>query len=455
MGKGSKILGIILLLLGVACIAMYFVIGENFSNHKVTFDSDGGTVVTEQILKNGEKATKPADPTKDNSEFIDWQLDGVAYNFDNVVTKNITLKANWKEIVRYTIKVTMDGNEYTADIKEGDSITLEALNIPNKDGYDIKFYDETGEEYDITKQPTANLTLTAKYVEMKTYTVKFNSNGGSKVDDVKVTEGKTIEEPTSTRDGYVLDGWYIGEEKFDFTTPITKDITLKARWNDGEKVNVIFMADEKVYKTISVRENTKVTKPANPTKKGYKFVEWQLDGEAFNFDTKITSETTLTAVFEESKTVTVTFDSDGGSKVSTQEIETGGKAKEPTAPTKDGYRFLEWQLNAKKYDFDTAVNNDIKLKAVWALVRTIKFVSDGKEVASQVVVDGEKASRPDDPTKEGYKFVEWLDENHQTYDFNKEVTKNITLTARFEKDNTTTQEPATQDEEPSNPDEPK
>ena len=99
-----------------------------------------------------------------------------------------------------------------------------------------------------------------------------------------------------------------------------------------------------------------MSKPTNPTKKGYKFVEWQLDGKAFDFNTKITAETTLTAVFEESKTVTVTFDSDGGSSVKAQEIETGSKATAPANPTKSGYKFVEWQLNGKKYDFNTAPN---------------------------------------------------------------------------------------------------
>ena len=54
MGKG-KILGVIFLLLGLGSIAMYFVVGDQIkSEFKVVFDSNGGTAVAEQIVKNGE-----------------------------------------------------------------------------------------------------------------------------------------------------------------------------------------------------------------------------------------------------------------------------------------------------------------------------------------------------------------------------------------------------------------
>ena len=450
MGKNSKTIGILLLVLGVACIGMYFFMGDKFSNYKVTFDTDGGTIVPEQTIKKGEKATKPADPTKENNEFVEWQLNGIAYNFDSVVSNNITIKALWKEIIKYNVKVTLDGNDYTADFTEGENVTLEGLNIPVKEGYNVKFYKENSEEeYDISTQLTSDIVLKAEYVEIKTFTVKFNSNGGSKVEDAKVIDGKTVSEPSNvTKDGYVLDGWYLGEEKFNFTTPITKDITLKARWNDGEKINVIFTVDGATYKTVAVKENAKVSKPANPTKKGYKFVEWQLNGAAFDFNTKITEEITLTASFEESNAVTVTFDSDGGSSVKAQEVEVGGKATKPTDPTKTGYKFVEWQLNGKKYDFNTAVNDNIKLKATWVKAHTVKFVVDGKTISSQTIVDGEKVAKPANPTKEGYKFVSWLYSNKE-FNFDTPITVNIELVASFEK-NAVTPEPSTPTPTPDN-----
>ncbi len=144
MKKGSKTLGVVFLLLGIMCLVGYFIYPKD-TDHKVSFDSDGGTSIVEQVVKNGEKANKPVNPTKENNEFIEWLLDGVSYNFDNIVTKDITLKASWKEIVKHNVKVTLDGNEYTADIVDGELITVEKLSIPDKEGYKVVFYNEKNE----------------------------------------------------------------------------------------------------------------------------------------------------------------------------------------------------------------------------------------------------------------------------------------------------------------------
>lgn len=62
-------------------------------------------------------------------------------------------------------------------------------------------------------------------------TVTFDLNGAGNTWTVGVKSGEKISEPTTpSRDGYVFEGWYLGEEKFDFSKPITSNITLKALW---------------------------------------------------------------------------------------------------------------------------------------------------------------------------------------------------------------------------------
>lgn len=67
---------------------------------------------------------------------------------------------------------------------------------------------------------------------------------------------------------------------------------------------------------------------------------------------------------------TVTFDSNGGSAIGSQQIQIGDKATEPTAPVKKGYYFEGWFLGEEKYDFREAVHKDITLTARWAEVTT-------------------------------------------------------------------------------------
>ena len=68
MSKSSKIIGVLSLVLAIACFGMYFVLGPKFSEFNVLFDSDGGSSVASQIVKSGEKVIKPSDPTKEDNE---------------------------------------------------------------------------------------------------------------------------------------------------------------------------------------------------------------------------------------------------------------------------------------------------------------------------------------------------------------------------------------------------
>ena len=62
---------------------------------------------------------------------------------------------------------------------------------------------------------------------------------------------------------------------------------------------------------------------------------------------------------------TVTFDSDGGSSVAAQQVERGKCAQQPTSPVKEGYEFVNWNLDGKVYDFAMPITKSITLKAVW------------------------------------------------------------------------------------------
>ena len=64
----------------------------------VTFDSNGGSAVASQTVKEGEKAAKPANPTRDGYTFEGWFADealNTAYDFNTPVTSDITLYADW------------------------------------------------------------------------------------------------------------------------------------------------------------------------------------------------------------------------------------------------------------------------------------------------------------------------------------------------------------------------
>ena len=72
----------------------------------------------------------------------------------------------------------------------------------------------------------------------------------------------------------------------------------------------------------------------------------------------------------EPTTYTVTLDSAGGTSVASQTVESGTKATEPTAPTKNGYTFLGWYLGDEEWEFHKhAVTEDMTLTAKWEKIK--------------------------------------------------------------------------------------
>jgi len=78
-----------------------------------------------------------------------------------------------------------------------------------------------------TTQTNAN----GYYYIVAAVTVTFDSSGGSEVEAVILPAGETIESPVTERTGYTFVEWLLGGEAFDFTTPVTEDIRLTAKWS--------------------------------------------------------------------------------------------------------------------------------------------------------------------------------------------------------------------------------
>lgn len=194
-----------------------------------------------------------------------------------------------------------------------------------------------------------------------------------------------------------------------------------------------------IVKTEKLKKGELATEPEEPTKDGFNFVEWQLNGEKYLFTEEVTKNITLKAKWRANDLITVFFDSNGGDHVDLIEIEKGKKITKPTDPLKAGYRFVEWQLDGQKFDFESIINNNITLIAQWEIdsnMVVITFDSNGgSEVAKLEIEKGSKATIPTKPTKTDHIFVEWQ-LNGLTFDFNEVVEENITLKAVWKKEPT-------------------
>ncbi|MCM1284954.1 MAG: InlB B-repeat-containing protein [Acetobacter sp.] len=268
--------------------------------YTVTYNANGGNGAPSAQTKNhGANLTlSSTKPTRTGYTFVGWgetaSATSAAYSAGSIYSnnKNITLYAVWR--------------------KQAYTITYNANSGENAPGVQSQTY---GESVTVTNEkPT------------KTYTVKFNANGGTvdtqyysfncefigwntKADGTGTTiksgssytpnanvtlyavyNNPTFESyPIPSREGYTFNGWYTassGGTKLDITSAISADTSLYAQW-EKEIYSVIYYA-EGASNVSDDQEKTNgvdlILSDQIPLKSGYIFKGWTLDSETNTID---------------------------------------------------------------------------------------------------------------------------------------------------------------------------
>ena len=313
-----------------------------------------------------------------------------------------------------------------------------------------------GTEYDFSKPVTSSFILYAQWTHTP-HTLYFDGNGGwSTQQSYTAYYGFIVDSlPTATRDGYTFDGWYtqpVGGTKVTSYTFGDSDATLYAHWK-ANTYTVTFDASDGCTVTPTskkVTEGQPYGALPTPTCEGYTFAGWYEPGHyianlEYQNQRQVTSSTTFDALADITLTAhwnvtvyTVSFDSQGGSAVDSQQVWYKNYVSQTAAPTRTGYTFAGWYTAANggsKYDFSKPVTVNLTLYAHWtANTYLVSFDSEGGSgVAAQKVQYGAKASQPAAPTRTGYTFAGWYTAANggSKYDFSKPVTGSVTLYAHW------------------------
>lgn len=233
--------------------------------------------------------------------------------------------------------------------------------------------------------------------QTKSYTVKF-VDGESEVKSVSVEEGKTIADadvPADlTKDGYVFEGWYVGDVAFDKSAAITADVTYSAKWTKLHTVK--FVDGDETIKTATVKDGEKLTDadiPADLTASGKVFEGWFDGTTAFDKDATITADKTFAAKWV--GLFNVTF-KNGEETIKVAQVKDGAviaAADIPEDPTDDNYAFIGWFVGETAYDSSTAVTSDIVVSAKFGTIYKSYFgtwhgaTDDWDSISYTVVVD--------------------------------------------------------------------
>ncbi|MDR3219449.1 MAG: InlB B-repeat-containing protein [Dysgonamonadaceae bacterium] len=280
----------------------------------------------------------------------------------------------------------------------------------------------------------SDITLYAKWLTTTVYhTVTFEGEGITDIDPQTVEDGQTAEEPTEpVRTGYTFDGWYNGDDLWDFDDPVSDDLTLVAHWTaitytvtfEGEGVTGI---DPQI-----LLEGERVTYPAEPYRSGYIFAGWYSANGAWDFNNPVYADMTLVAHWI-AITYTVTFEGEGIEGI-TMTITEGELIVRPDDPVRRGYRFDGWYYYNELWNFDYPAYSNMTLVAHWTAIPAYTVIFEGENIGnpdSQTVFEGETLVPPNEPpARSGYLFLGWY-YNDELWNFYNPVYADMTLVGRW------------------------
>ena len=179
-----------------------------------------------------------------------------------------------------------------------------------------------------------------------------------------------------------------------------KYCTVQFETNGGNRV------DEQ-----TIRCGEPITKPVSPTKEGFVFKYWELNGKEFSFNNLVQNNIVLNAVYEIEdgvETVTVFFDTSGAVTKDPITIKKGTLLEKPVDPILSGYKFIGWYKDYEEFNFEEPVEESMWLKARWEEIK--KDIKEKEVKASGIRCRG--SYRSDIPEMEvdvGYNnLISWI-----------------------------------------------
>ena len=221
----------------------------------------------------------------------------------------------------------------------------------------------------ITLALAALLLLTAcSGAKFSVHKVTFDANGG----ELGLFEGSksvqtygTVDLPIPEREGYVFEGWFIGEgvneSQFTATTLVTSDLTLKAKWSLAEYTVTFIDYYGNVISREVIKYGDEVNAPAVPriAEERLRFDKWDKD------ITNITADTEVKALYV-IDSYTITYVTNNTQTIPATSYFFNETPVKPQDPSLGGHYFIGWYLDeefTEEFQFDAPLTSDTTLYA--------------------------------------------------------------------------------------------
>jgi len=243
--------------------SLEFVAQWKVNSYTVTWNVDGNE--TEVTYEYGTAIAKPADPSKNEFTFAGWRNETDNNNTVPVTmpAKDLKFTAIWTadNVVIWNV----DGTKSTETYKTG--ATIEKPADPEKTGYTFDGWQ--GYTDGMTMGDTS-LEFVAQW-KINSYTVTFDTEGGSAVAPITADYGAAITAPAApTKEGYTFAGW---DAKIPATMP-AKNMTITAKWTVNQYTVTFDTEGGSAVAPITADYGAAITAPADPTKEDHAFTGW-------------------------------------------------------------------------------------------------------------------------------------------------------------------------------------
>ena len=309
-------------------------------------------------------------------------------------------------------------NTFTVTFKDWDGKALKTETVkwnnnatapanPSREGYTFTEWDKTFTNI------KANTEVTAQY-SINTYTLSFNSNGGTAVDDITAAYGTAVTAPTSTRMGYTFSKWVDADGNGVPSIMPAENISYTAQWTPNS-YTISFNSNNGTGDMNSINavyDSDAVLPTCTLTRTGYTFSGWSTSKEGGNIIKdgatvkNLTTGNNVDVVLYAQWTAneyTVTYRVDGTEKA-VQTYKYGTVITAIENPSKTGYTFKGWKETLPA----TMPANNIVVDAVFEVnTYTLTYKVDGEVYKTFDVNYGDAITAIAEPSKTGYTFSGW------------------------------------------------
>lgn len=412
--------------------------------------SESFTVEDCFVLPDAEKLSKPG------FGFTGWHeksdlTDSAILQIQKGTTENKKYYASWEEgVVNYTVRhfkqnISKDGYEEVYE----DAQVLTGKTNSQTEATALSYEGFTPEEFSQVEIKADGTSEVSIYYSRNSYTVTFDTNGGSEIPAKTVVYGDSLGDYLiPERKGYYFVGWYSDPNfctQYFFFEEVTDNITIYTKWGDGVTLYTVRHFKQNLSRTgyDEVLDNKMMT--WGQTNSQTEAVAFSYEGftpEEFS-QVEINGDgTTEVCIYYKRNSYTVTFDTNGGSEIPAKSAIYEDCVSEPNIPKKTGCTFGGWYLDSDfyvKYDFGNAVTDNIVLYAKWDVVEySIDYElnggswnSDYTEQTSFTVEDSFVLPDAEKLSKQGYGFTGWHEREDLSDDAILQIAKGTTGNKKY------------------------